>query len=79
MNDPSTLIYYTHLLLFKNDTSKAVISFDNPTKLEQRVLQSPAHALDLEYNHNTLLQQALISRTSLLESNLELLGNAKTG
>lgn len=78
MNDPSTLAYYTQLLLFKNDTSQTVISFDNPTKLEQRVLQSLAHALDLEYDHNTLLRQALISRTSLLDGDLELLGNART-
>jgi hypothetical protein len=79
MNDSSTLAYYSQLLLFKNTTSQAIISFDNPTKREQRVLQSLAHSLNLEYDHNTALRQALISRTNVLDGNLELLDNTGTG
>jgi hypothetical protein len=78
MNDPSTLAFYSKMLLFKNDISQTIVSFDNPTKPEQRILQSLAHALELEYDHNTLVRQAYISRTGVWQSNLETSGNAAT-
>lgn len=70
MNDPSVLSYYSQILLFKNDTSKTLLSFETPTKPQQMILQLLAHALDLEYDHNTLVGQAFISREGFWKSSL---------
>jgi hypothetical protein len=62
MNDPTTLAFYSQILLFKNDTSKEDLKFHHNSSEEQRLLQSLAHKLDLEYEYTISSRTVRICR-----------------
>lgn len=71
MNVPRNLQYYSQILLFKNDPSRVVLVIEKPSKPDQRVLQALAHEMDLEFDHNAVLRQAIISRPNMWGDNVE--------
>ncbi|KAF8857530.1 hypothetical protein BDZ45DRAFT_788115 [Acephala macrosclerotiorum] len=77
MNIPRNLHYYSQILLFKNDPSRVVLIIEKPSKPEQRVLQALAHEMDLEFDHNTVLRQAIISRATIWRDSVDFLGNSE--
>ncbi|ESZ91187.1 hypothetical protein SBOR_8415 [Sclerotinia borealis F-4128] len=66
LNDPTTLGYYTELLLFKNDTEREVFTFQ-PTvsPADRRIIHTLAHNMGLEHNSqgNGELRQVQIVKT----------------
>ena len=72
MNDESNLDLYSRLLLFKNDHFQDEILWQNPDTPLQRVFQSLAHKLDLEYEYSLQTRVVRISRTIVPEMQMDL-------
>ena len=64
LNNPSILVLYNHIFLFQNDHSKNDIIFTCQSNSEQRVLQSLAHSLDLEYEYSSASRTVRICRSA---------------
>jgi hypothetical protein len=72
MNDESNLDLYSRLLLFKNDHFQDEILWQNPDTPLQRVFQSLAHKLDLQYEYSLQTRVVRISRTIVPEMQMDL-------
>ena len=62
MNDPSNLSLFSRLLLFRKELSEEDILWHNAESSQQRILQSLAHRLGLEYEFSLATGIARISR-----------------
>ena len=65
LNDELNLDLYSKLLLFKNDISREETLWHYPENTLQRILQSLAHRLDLEYEFSLTTRTVRISRPSM--------------
>jgi hypothetical protein len=64
MNIPSNLTLYSDLVRFQVDLSRTEIRFNNPDHLKQRILQTLAHQLGLEFEY--FQKGARITRPDIL-------------
>lgn len=64
MNDPSNLSLGMELIQFQTDLSKSELRQNNPDTSKQRILQSIAHGLGLEYEYSLKTREATISRSA---------------
>jgi hypothetical protein len=68
MNDPANLSLYSELVRFQADHSKLEVRFSYPSNEMQRILQSFAHGLGLEYEYFLDSREARITRAIVLTS-----------
>jgi hypothetical protein len=66
MNDPANLSLYSELVRFQADHSKLEVRFSYPGNEMQRILQSFAHGLGLEYEYFLDSREARITRAIVL-------------
>jgi hypothetical protein len=62
MNDPASLLVYTELVRFQVEVARPEARFSYPGNETQRMLQSFAHGLGLEYEYSLDSREARITR-----------------
>jgi hypothetical protein len=68
MNNPTNLFYYSQLLLFKSDISRAEIVFADPDNLQQRTLHDFADGFGLAYEYSRQTTEVRITRSEDLHA-----------
>ena len=71
LNDPSALVLYNQVFLFKNNNLLNNVEFAGKSNKEQNILHSVAHGLGLEYEYSLAARTVRICRPTPLDEGVD--------